>query len=158
MAFTRAARGFTLLELVTVIMILGILAAVTAASFNQKSIDQTWFLEQVRSAVRYAQKTAIAQRRVIYVKVNPSTPYQLSLCYDAACASPVSSLASSAAFVLTPPSGVILTASTSTVQFQRPRAAERGRDAHASTAARLGERGNRLCTVEEQRVANAVHP
>ncbi len=116
-AFTRPARGFTLLELVTVILILGILAAVTAASFNQKSIDQTWFLEQVKSAVRYAQKTAIAQRRVIYVKVNPSAPYQLSLCYDAACASPVSSLASSAAFVITPPSGVILVASTSTFNF-----------------------------------------
>ncbi|MFZ1909962.1 MAG: type II secretion system protein [Burkholderiales bacterium] len=113
----RSARGFTLLELVTVILILGILAAVTAASFNQKSIDQTWFLEQVKSAVRYAQKTAIAQRRVIYVTVNPSAPYQLSLCYDAACTSPVSSLASSAAFVLTPPSGVILSASASPFNF-----------------------------------------
>ena len=113
----RTARGFTLLELVTVILILGILAAVAAASFNQKSIDQTWFLEQVKSALRYAQKTAIAQRRLIYVSVNPSAPYQLSLCYDAACASPVSSLASSAAFVLTPPSGVILSASVSPFSF-----------------------------------------
>ena len=113
----RTARGFTLLELVTVILILGILAAVTAANFNQKSIDQTWFLEQVKSGLRYAQKTAIAQRRMIYVSVNASAPYQLSLCYDAACASPVSSLASSAAFVLTPPSGVILTASVSPFSF-----------------------------------------
>ena len=113
----RAPRGFTLLELVTVILILGILAAVTAAGFNQKSIDQTWFFEQVKSALRYAQKTAIAQRRVIYVVLNASAPYQLSLCYDAACASPVSSLASSAAFVLTPPSAVILAASTSPFSF-----------------------------------------
>jgi len=113
---TRTARGFTLLELVIVIMILGILAAVTAANFDQKSIDQTWFLEQVKSALRYAQKTAIAQRRVIYVVVNP-TPNKLSLCYDAGCASPVSSIASSAAFVLTAPSGVILTASTSPFTF-----------------------------------------
>lgn len=113
----RAARGFTLLELVTVILILGILAAVAAANFDQKSIDQTWFLEQVKSALRYAQKTAIAQRRLIYVSVSPSAPYQLSLCYDAACASPVSSLASSAAFVLTPPSGAILSASVSPFSF-----------------------------------------
>lgn len=113
----RPARGFTLLELVTVILILGILAAVAAASFNQKSIDQTWFLEQVKSALRYAQKTAIAQRRVIYVSVSPSAPYQLALCYDASCASAVSSIASSAAFVLAPPSGVILTASVSPFSF-----------------------------------------
>ena len=113
----RPARGFTLLELVTVILILGILAAVAAASFNQKSIDQTWFLEQVKSALRYAQKTAIAQRRVIYVSVSPSAPYRLALCYDASCASAVSSIASSAAFVLTPPSGVILTASVSPFSF-----------------------------------------
>jgi MSHA pilin protein MshC len=113
----RASRGFTLLELVTVILILGILAAVAAANFNQKSIDQTWFREQVKSALRYAQKTAIAQRRLVYVSVNPSAPYQLSLCYDAGCASPVSSLASGAPFVLTPPSGIILTASASPFSF-----------------------------------------
>jgi len=111
------ARGFTLLELVTVILILGILAAVAAANFNQKSIDQTWFLEQVKSALRYAQKTAVAQRRLIYVAVNPSAPYQLSLCYDVGCASPVSTLATGAAFVLTPPNGVILSASSSPFSF-----------------------------------------
>ncbi|MGH8737001.1 MAG: pilus assembly FimT family protein [Burkholderiales bacterium] len=113
----RAARGFTLLELVTVIVVLGIIAVVTAANFDQKSIDETWFLEQIKSAVRYAQKTAIAQRRLIYVSVNPSAPHQLALCYDAACASPVSTLSSSSAFVLTPPSGVILTASSSPFTF-----------------------------------------
>jgi MSHA pilin protein MshC len=112
----RAARGFTLLELVTVIVVLGIIAVVTMANFNQTAIDRSWFLEQARSAVRYAQRTAIAQRRVIYVVVNPA-PNKLMLCYDAACASPVSTLSSSAGFVLTPPSGVILTASTSPFTF-----------------------------------------
>jgi len=114
---TARSRGFTLLELVTVILILGILAAVAAANFDQKSIDQTWFLEQVKSALRYAQKTAIAQRRLVYVAVNPSAPYQLSLCYDASCASPLNTLTTGSAFVLTPPSGVILSASSSPFSF-----------------------------------------
>ena len=111
-----SARGFTLLELITVIVILGILAAVAAANFNQKSIDESWFLEQVKSALRYAQKSAIAQRRLIYVIVNAN---QLLLCYDPGpvCASPVSTLTSAGAFKLTPPSGVILAASSSPFSF-----------------------------------------
>jgi len=65
----RHARGYSLAELVIVIVIAAILAAIAIPQFNQREIDATWYHEQVRSAVRYAQRTAVAQRRCIFVSV-----------------------------------------------------------------------------------------
>ena len=72
----RRARGYSLAELVIVIVIATILAAITIPQFNQPEIDATWYHEQVRAAVRYAQRTAVAQRRCIFVSVT-ATQVQL---------------------------------------------------------------------------------
>ena len=48
----RRARGYSLAELVVVIVIATILAAIAIPQFNQPEIDATWYHEQVRSAVR----------------------------------------------------------------------------------------------------------
>ena len=77
-------RGYTLVELVVSITIMAILAAITVPLFNQSQVDSTWFREQVKSAVRYAQRQAVAQRRPVFVVVGTSS---VALCYDAACAS-----------------------------------------------------------------------
>lgn len=112
------ALGFTLAELVIVIVIAAILAAIAIPQFNLREIDATWFHEQVRSGVRYAQRTAIAQRRCVFVSV---TATQLSLLYgDAACAvtaTPVTDLATNQAFVLTAPTGVTLGAAPNPFSF-----------------------------------------
>ena len=97
-----AQRGFTLPELVVTLIILAIVSAVVMARLNPTSTDATWFHEQTRSAVRFAQKQAIAQRRSIYVVVAPA---QISLCYDAACATPLSYLTRNESFVLAAPAG-----------------------------------------------------
>lgn len=114
----RSALGFTLAELVIVIVVAAILAAVAIPQFNLREIDATWFHEQVRSGVRYAQRTAVAQRRCVFVSV---TPTQLSLFYgDASCAitgAAVRDLASDQAFVLTAPSGIALTAAPNPFSF-----------------------------------------
>ncbi len=61
-------RGFTLVEIITVIVILGILAAVVAPRFFERKVfDSLGFYDQVKSTVRYAQKSAIAQRRFVCV-------------------------------------------------------------------------------------------
>ena len=64
-------RGFTLPELVMVIVVIGILAVVTAPRFiSWKGFASRGFYDEAQAVVRYAQKTAIAWRRPIYVCVS----------------------------------------------------------------------------------------
>ena len=112
------AHGFTLTELVVVIAVAAILAAIAIPQFNQPQIDAAWFHEQARSTVRYAQRTAVAQRRCVFVSVAPP---QLSLFYgNAGCAitaTPVADLASGQPVVLTAPAGVALSAAPNPFRF-----------------------------------------
>jgi MSHA pilin protein MshC len=64
----RAHRGFTLVELITVVVILGIIAVVAVPRFfDRGTYDSREFHDQVLSTLRYAQKAAIAQRRFVCV-------------------------------------------------------------------------------------------
>ena len=114
----QLSQGFTLAELVIVIVVAAILAAIAIPQFNLREIDAAWFHEQVRSGVRYAQRTAVAQRRCVFVSV---TPTQLSLIYgDPSCAitaTAVRDLATNQAFVLTAPTGVTLGAAPNPFSF-----------------------------------------
>lgn len=110
--------GFSLTELVIVIVIAAILAAFAIPQFNLREIDASWFHEQVRAGVRYAQRTAVAQRRCVFVSVAPT---QLSLLYgDASCAmtaTPVRDLATDQPVVLAAPAGVALSAAPNPFGF-----------------------------------------
>lgn len=66
-----AARGFTLTELVMVIVIIGILAVIVAPRFmSSQPFETRGFYDEAQAVVRYAQKVAIAQRRTIFVCVS----------------------------------------------------------------------------------------
>ena len=66
--------GFTIVELVAVIVITGIIAAIAAPRFiGVDAFDARGSFSTLVSALRYAQKTAIAQRTTVCVNVNTTT-------------------------------------------------------------------------------------
>ncbi len=113
-------RGFTLVEMVVVIVILGIIAVVVLPRFTDRgSFDARGFSDELAALVRYGQKVAIAQHRNVYVVTSGGS---VSLCFDAACSQPVPNPAGGN-FTRSAPSGVSLTgASLSFDALGRPSA------------------------------------
>ncbi len=67
------AKGFTLIELITVLILVGILAFTALPRFFDRSAFETrGFRDETLSLLRYAQKAAVAQRRTVCVTVNPT--------------------------------------------------------------------------------------
>ena len=67
-------RGFTLVEVVVVVVLLAILTAVAVPSLSgTRAIDDARFVHEVRDALRYAQRTAVAQRRNVCVGFTSTT-------------------------------------------------------------------------------------
>jgi MSHA pilin protein MshC len=67
----RHQSGFTLVELITVMVIVGIMAAtVLPRFFTVSDFEDRGSADQVKSMLRFAQKTAIAQHRNISVSIS----------------------------------------------------------------------------------------
>lgn len=74
--------GFSLIEIVVVMVVAAILAAIAIPRFTDSESKATWYHEQVMAAVRHAQRQAVAQHRNVFVCVAVGS---VSLGYDAAC-------------------------------------------------------------------------
>jgi MSHA pilin protein MshC len=100
------AHGFTMVEVVVTMVILGLLAAIVMPRFlGSNEFASRGFHDEAHAVVRYAQKTAIAWRRPVYVCVTATT---VSAGTVSDCSSLVAHPATGDPLTTTAPSGVTL--------------------------------------------------
>ncbi len=111
-------RGFTLVELVTVVVLLAIMAAlVMPRFFSPEVFTSRGFYDQVIATLRYAQKAAVAKHRFVCVQTTAST---LALTYGAtaACADgPLTDPVGGGPYSISAPGGITLSASVPAFGF-----------------------------------------
>lgn len=119
----RAQSGFTLVELIMVIIILGVLAVFAAPRmFDKNDAYARGFHDETLGYLRYAQKTAIAQRRTVCVTFGGSNSITLTIAsnaatFDCSTASALSGPNGAAPVVLTAKPGVAYTAAPTSFNF-----------------------------------------
>lgn len=110
-------KGFTIVELIAVIMIIGILSSVAAPKFiGNDAFAARGAYGTVLASLRLAQKTAIAQRKPVYAKLDVATRV-ICLGYNADCTTAVTDPATKNPYIKTLPSTVDITTNLSTIAF-----------------------------------------
>lgn len=123
-----AEAGFTLVELIMVMVIVAVLAVAVAPRFYDVNVFQSiGFADQVQATLRYAQKVAIAQRRYVCATFTAS-PARLALTIGTAdaCGATALNLPGDAVNYIDAPSGVTFSMTPASVYFNalgRPDAA-----------------------------------
>lgn len=141
---TRA--GFTLVELVSIIVIAGILAAVAGPRFfNAATFASRGYADAASGFLRYAQKLAVARHAVVVAQIDASG---LSLCAGAgnpcADANPWPGPQGETPYRLDVPNGVTLAGSAASVSFDA-----QGRPGNGITLTITGDTV-RILTVEAE--------
>lgn len=110
-------KGFTIIELIAVIMIVGILSSVAAPKFiGNDAFAARGAHGTLLASLRLAQKTAIAQRKIVYANIN-TTSRAICLGYDASCTTPVIDPATKGAYSKTLPDTVSVTTTLNQIAF-----------------------------------------
>ncbi len=114
-------QGFTIVELVVVMVVVGIIAAVAGPRFvGRGAFDTRGYLDQALVAFQYARQQAVAQRRQVCVAVaadggltitRAPAPPPGGACDGTALTNP----ATSNAYVVAPPAGVAVAGINGTV-------------------------------------------
>ncbi len=111
--------GFTLVELVVVIIVVAILAVIAIVRLNTHTFDTVGFYQEVLSTVRYAQKEAVAKRRVVCVTLGASsvTIKFAKIAGSSTCDTDLVSPRGVSPFTVTAASGVVLSSAPATGSF-----------------------------------------
>ena len=116
----RACGGFTLVELVLVLTIAGVLAAVAVPRMVDRTAFQTHgSAAELRTALRYAQNLAMAKRLEVCVTTTPTPDLRLSFSLTAGgpCNQPVLRADGGGNYVVTLPAGIPLTSIPANFRF-----------------------------------------
>lgn len=115
-------RGFTMVELIIVMILVGILAAYAVPKFAaMTSLSQDAWRDQVKSALRYAQKAAVSHRRLVCVDISASTiTLQIASVNGAtSCNTPLGGPGDAGSFGGSPPTGMSTSVTPAgTIYFQ----------------------------------------
>lgn len=104
-----SSRGFTLPELVVVMIVLGILAAYAAPRFAGHGFEGRGFSDQLQVLLQDARRTAVAQRRQVCVVVAGATVSVSKSAFSGdACTTSLVHPNASGAYILAIPDGVVL--------------------------------------------------
>lgn len=136
----RYQCGFTLAELVAVMVIAAILAVSATSLFDRRTFDTATYANEVRAQLSYAQKLAVAARRPVTVTV-AGNAVALSMCPDFLCTLAAVPVVSPRAVSRDLPPNVTLTPDTS-FQFNP------NGTASAAVTLTVSGAGNRNITVQ----------
>lgn len=150
--FRRAIAGFTLVELVVVIILVSILAVVALPRLNTNTFDTVGFYDEVRATVRFAQKDAVAKRRHVCLgfSANSVTLTYSPLRAPVNCSADLVSPRGASPFVVAAASGVGFAPTPANFSFD-----PLGRPSLAQTITITGD-GSRSFSVEAE--TGYVHP
>ena len=115
-------RGFTLVELITVIVILGVISAVALPRFfDRNAFDSRSFSDEVRATLRLAHKLSIAQHRNVCVIVTTAAPANLTINVTNAanCDTPLPNPGGGGAYRIDAPGNAALVSSAALITFDR---------------------------------------